>query len=386
VTNVNGRIKKNGGNVATIFCTPDGRVIHAVGKAVDADQLLEEAEWAVDLWSKVKQSDPATQQAMVEQAHLASLGATSEAYAERVRQELPEAYEQFVRNRERYAAQRDGGSDLRQRMRDLRAPELVARYKAARKFSGDRAHQILAAQPLGEYQSLESELFEKLTGERYNLQRGRVFRAAEGLAAAMESGRPILFVFYKGQGSEKADPDSQTKRLFTETLTQPILAQALQSYVVIAIPLRELSALTTIARLPQYELASSGAPHLVLARPDGTEIATLSGSAAVETLAMHLWPPVTELHLAEAESLIEQEKLSEALRLLRTVAKHPLSPETATDVQRKTDDASLMLANQWAASNRTTTALGLLTRLERESIFPEVQQAAAARVAEIRGR
>jgi hypothetical protein len=41
--------QKQGGNVATYFCTPDGRVLHAVAGPVNADTLLREARWAVDM-------------------------------------------------------------------------------------------------------------------------------------------------------------------------------------------------------------------------------------------------------------------------------------------------------------------------------------------------
>ena len=40
---------KNGGNVATYFCRPDGTVVHAVPGPVNADVFLREARWAVDV-------------------------------------------------------------------------------------------------------------------------------------------------------------------------------------------------------------------------------------------------------------------------------------------------------------------------------------------------
>ncbi len=43
---VNGR--KQGGNVASYFCTPDGRVLHAVAGPVNAAKLLREARWVVE--------------------------------------------------------------------------------------------------------------------------------------------------------------------------------------------------------------------------------------------------------------------------------------------------------------------------------------------------
>jgi len=40
--------QKQGGNVASYFCAPDGRVLHAVAGPVDANTLLKEAKWVVE--------------------------------------------------------------------------------------------------------------------------------------------------------------------------------------------------------------------------------------------------------------------------------------------------------------------------------------------------
>lgn len=40
--------QKQGGNVASYFCAPDGRVLHVVAGPVDAGTLLKEATWVVD--------------------------------------------------------------------------------------------------------------------------------------------------------------------------------------------------------------------------------------------------------------------------------------------------------------------------------------------------
>jgi hypothetical protein len=42
--------RKQGGNVASYFCTPDGRVLHVVAGAVNAAVLLREARWVVETW------------------------------------------------------------------------------------------------------------------------------------------------------------------------------------------------------------------------------------------------------------------------------------------------------------------------------------------------
>lgn len=41
---------KNGGNVATYFCLPDGTVLHVIPGPVDAAVFLREARWAVDTY------------------------------------------------------------------------------------------------------------------------------------------------------------------------------------------------------------------------------------------------------------------------------------------------------------------------------------------------
>ena len=43
---------KQGGNVASYFCAPDGRVLHCVAGPVDAGTLLREAQWVVETTKK----------------------------------------------------------------------------------------------------------------------------------------------------------------------------------------------------------------------------------------------------------------------------------------------------------------------------------------------
>jgi len=44
---------KQGGNVASYFCAPDGRVLHCVAGPVDATTFLHEAKWVVDTVEKL---------------------------------------------------------------------------------------------------------------------------------------------------------------------------------------------------------------------------------------------------------------------------------------------------------------------------------------------
>jgi hypothetical protein len=42
--------QKQGGNVASYFCLPDGRVLHAIAGPVDSVTMLREARWVLETW------------------------------------------------------------------------------------------------------------------------------------------------------------------------------------------------------------------------------------------------------------------------------------------------------------------------------------------------
>jgi len=67
---VNGQ--KQGGNVASYFCAPDGRVLHVVAGPVDADSMLREAKWVVATTEKaitLSKGDGAEFKAIMRRAH-----------------------------------------------------------------------------------------------------------------------------------------------------------------------------------------------------------------------------------------------------------------------------------------------------------------------------
>jgi len=64
--------QKQGGNVASYFCTPAGVVLHAVAGPVDADTFLREARWANDTYELAQLGAPTPDQlqAFFRKAHL----------------------------------------------------------------------------------------------------------------------------------------------------------------------------------------------------------------------------------------------------------------------------------------------------------------------------
>ena len=66
--------QKQGGNVASYFCTREGQVVHAVAGPVDAPTFLREARWAVETWklAQMENSDnDAGRKATLRKAHAA---------------------------------------------------------------------------------------------------------------------------------------------------------------------------------------------------------------------------------------------------------------------------------------------------------------------------
>jgi hypothetical protein len=70
--------QKQGGNVASYFCAPDGRVLHAVAGPVDSATLLREAKWVVENTKKAMEEskgDGAKFKAYFRKAHAERLRA-----------------------------------------------------------------------------------------------------------------------------------------------------------------------------------------------------------------------------------------------------------------------------------------------------------------------
>ena len=122
---VNGQ--KQGGNVASYFCTPDGRVLHAVAGPVKAAALLREARWVVETYK------------------LALLEHPDDATAVRA----------FVWNAHAERLRREHGLDLTQ-------PAAAPRRRLNRQ---GQVHLLLTAAPLARLEQVYKLVFENVLGE-----------------------------------------------------------------------------------------------------------------------------------------------------------------------------------------------------------------------------
>jgi hypothetical protein len=86
--------QKQGGNVASYFCAPDGRVLHVVAGPVDAATLLREAKWVVETTKKAmadSKGDGAAFKASFRKAHADRLRQEFGLVVEAVTYDPPEA-------------------------------------------------------------------------------------------------------------------------------------------------------------------------------------------------------------------------------------------------------------------------------------------------------
>lgn len=150
---VGSAVTKQGGNVASHFLTADGRVIHSVTGPVSADKLLEEAEWALQMYEEALQQPPTQVRAYVAWAH-------------------------------QQAANFGVGQDR-------------------------QVHELLMANPLPPLSLVFDEIFEDILGQRVSTAAPRLAQAAVRLRIAKESGRPLLLVFYEGHEPPLANAYSE---------------------------------------------------------------------------------------------------------------------------------------------------------------------------------
>jgi len=89
--------QKQGGNVASYFCAPDGRVLHVVAGPVDAATLLKEAKWVVETTKKAieeSKGDGASFKAILRKAHAERLRQEHGLVVEPVTSDPPEAQDE----------------------------------------------------------------------------------------------------------------------------------------------------------------------------------------------------------------------------------------------------------------------------------------------------
>jgi len=181
---VNGQ--KQGGNVASYFCAPDGRVLHVVAGPVDAGTLLREAKWVVEGTKKALQEskgDGAQFKAIFRKWHADRLRQEHGLVVEPVTFDAPEAQDENSALTYRDPSGRplapklppppiDGPDVTFKLKQEAEARALGAapmRDKAGRGWvlgNQGRVHMLLAAYSMTKIEKVYGTVFENILGER----------------------------------------------------------------------------------------------------------------------------------------------------------------------------------------------------------------------------
>jgi hypothetical protein len=181
--------QKQGGNVASYFCAPDGRVLHVVAGPVNADTLLKEAKWVVDTTKKAMdeaKGDGGTFKAHFRKAHAERLKNEHGLSVEAVTFDPPAAQDENDALTYRDPSGRPLAPQLAPPPVD--GPDVTLRAAAAlqeqeAKAAGARAlkdrhgrgwvlgnqgrvHMIMAAHCMGKIETVYGTIFESILGEK----------------------------------------------------------------------------------------------------------------------------------------------------------------------------------------------------------------------------
>lgn len=177
---------KQGGNVATHFCAPDGRVLHTIAGPVDAGTMLRESRWVVDTATRaVKESkgDGAAFKAIMRKAHADKLRTDYGLVVQPVTFDVAEAQDPNSPLTYRDPSGRPlapvlppppiDGPDVKFRLRQEAAAKaadaVMLADRAGRRWAlpnQGRVHMLLAAHSMTKIETVYASVFEGILGER----------------------------------------------------------------------------------------------------------------------------------------------------------------------------------------------------------------------------
>jgi hypothetical protein len=178
--------QKQGGNVASYFCAPDGRVLHVIPGPVDANTLLREAKWVVQTATSAvdaAKGDGAAFKALIRKAHAQKLRTEYGLVVEPVTFDPPDTQDTNSALTYRDPSGRPlapvlppvpiDGPDVKFRARQeamaKAAGGIQLADRAGRRWvlnNQGRAHMLLAAHSMAKIERIYASIFEGILGER----------------------------------------------------------------------------------------------------------------------------------------------------------------------------------------------------------------------------
>jgi len=177
---------KQGGNVATHFCAPDGRVLHTIAGPVDAATMLREARWIVETATKAMKDckgDGAEFKAILRKAHAEKLRTDYGLVVQPTLYDAPEAQDPKGALTYRDPTGRPlapvlppppiDGPDVKFRFRQAEMAKAAGGVALMDRRGGrwvlnnqGRVHMLLAAHSMTKIEKVYASVFEGILGER----------------------------------------------------------------------------------------------------------------------------------------------------------------------------------------------------------------------------
>ena len=201
---------KNGGNVVSYFCTPEGRLIHAVGGPVDANRLLEEARWAADAFTNVQAANRHRGAAILREAHMVA-SAT------------------------------------------VHSTQRVGHWTQQNSFDQSRVHRLLAKYAYLPMSQVETTLFRSLTGENFAADRTTILEAAKTFKSAAKRNRPILLILGSQSNERLANANTVRPGTIGCHLQNYHAKRYLRKFSVVYVPKNQLAAFTNLRELTGWD-------------------------------------------------------------------------------------------------------------------------------------
>lgn len=239
-----GALKKNGGNVASYFCTHDGRVINAVLGPVTATELLDEARFAIE-------NAPPDSQGF----DLAEL-----------RAKLADA-------------QRRRGESVQ-----------------PNEGRGRAVHRFLADHPLAKVDDIDRRVFAELLNEQVDTDQALISSVEDAFREANRLALPIVWILDKRGSNQDSIKKWREMTGVLEAENRPG-ARIAATYAVIALPTDEAAALSQRLKIRPFVAPDQKRPLFVVTRSTGKQL-----------VAVTTWEKRTELIAAMAQGLIQEAK------------------------------------------------------------------------------
>lgn len=201
---------KNGGNVVTYFCTPEGRLIHAVGGPVNSTRLLSEARWAADTFAQMQLDKRQSMVETLREAHQIASSTSSTRHINR-------GWEKSITSEQA------------------------------------RVHRLLQKYAYTPMAQVESTLFRSLSGESFETDRTAIFNATKAFAQAEKRNRPVLLVLGSKRNARWASNSSARSGAIDHPLKSYQAKRYLRKFAVVHVPKIQLAAFTNLKELKGWD-------------------------------------------------------------------------------------------------------------------------------------